>query len=457
VENSGVRVSNPATPRVANVAIIGAGWAGAAAALTLARAGTCVTVFEATKVAGGRARRVEKGDRIFDNGQHLLLGAYSRSIGLIQSLYGANTSCVIERKTMSLRTAPSTLSPLTLNTHSLPAPLHLLAGLIGAKGFTASEKLSTCLWSARYLLREYPPINMTVASLIAEQPICVRELMWEPLCVAALNTPAERASARVFVEVLRRSFLGDRSASDMVIPRVDLSALLPDPALAEVVRLGGDVQYGTAVIDVTINPETSKGIVRARDSTQEFDYVIIATGPQHVSRLLAHIPEAKPIADTLSEFAYEPISTLHFEFAAGLDAESAAMLMLDGAPGQWLFAHRLPNGHVRASVVISAHHREEPEAQIMREGLAQLRRSYALPQPVWQQLVTEKRATYSCTPAQNQLLHTLPQSVGCIHFAGDWCVPDLPATLESAVTAGENAANAILKSITTITRACPEQ
>jgi hydroxysqualene dehydroxylase len=447
MENSRVQVAADRK----RVIVVGAGWAGAAAALALAEAGVKVTVYEAAKIAGGRARRVEKGERAFDNGQHLLLGAYSRSMAMMQRLHGNALPTIVDRKPLSLVTAPHASAALSLHTRSIPAPLHLLVGLIGATGLTIAEKLSTCLWSSRYLLRELPVPHLTVAALIAAEPKRVCALLWEPLCVAALNTPAERASARVFVEVLRRSFLGDRRASDMIIPRTDLSALLPEPALARVACLGGDVQCGNVVVDVAINPANQRCIVQLRDSIQEADAVVIATGPQHVSRLVARVPAAESVAAALSDLAYEPISTMHFEFAAGLDAEGAAMLMLDGEPGQWLFTHRLANGHVRASVVISAHYREQPEDQLMHEGLRQLRRSYALPAPVWQQLVTEKRATYSCSPSQNQLLHALPKQIGRIHFAGDWCVPELPATLESAVISGENAARAVIEQLRSAT------
>ena len=57
------------------VAVIGGGWAGCAAAVTLAAAGVPVTLFEQAKTLGGRARRVERNGIVLDNGQHLLVGA----------------------------------------------------------------------------------------------------------------------------------------------------------------------------------------------------------------------------------------------------------------------------------------------------------------------------------------------------------------------------------------------
>ncbi|TAF99148.1 MAG: FAD-dependent oxidoreductase [Betaproteobacteria bacterium] len=443
VQNGGLRLKH-------RVAVIGAGWAGAAAALTLARADVAVTVFEAAKIVGGRARRVEKTERSFDNGQHILLGAYDRSLALIASLHGEHVDHVLERRSLSMRMAAHLPEPLVLRAGAGPAPLHLATGLLAARGLTISEKVATCLWATKYLLCARPAASATVSELINEQPRRVRALLWEPLCVAALNTPAERASAGVFIEVLRRSFLPNRSASDMMLPRVDLSALLPEPALAEVVARGNTVLTSSVVMALR-NEDAGVSLV-TRDAEHAFDQVIIATGPQHVARLLESFEHSQLLRHALESLHYEPISTLHYEFSAGMDPTDAAMLMLDGAPGQWLFAQRLPNGRVRTSVVISAHHRADDEADLLRNGLAQLRQSFALPEPIWSQLITEKRATYSCTPAQVELLSHLPRAVGEVRFAGDWCVPELPATLESAVISGERAAQAIIQSLPKLTR-----
>lgn len=423
------------------VAVIGAGWAGCVAALTLARRGHSLTVFEAARVPGGRARRVEHDGRRFDNGQHLLLGAYQRTLAVIGSLHARGAVAALQRLPLLLQTAPRLAREVRVRAPALPAPLHLLVALAGVRGLTVAERIATLHWAGLILHGRSPVADsLTVAQLTATQPTAARELLWFPLCVAALNTPAEQASATVFVEVLRRSFNGSPENSSLVIPQADLTELLPAPALREVAALGGEACLGTPVDSVSA-ADPAGVTVRLAGGERRFDAAIIATGPQHVARLLPW--DSSGLAAGLASLHYEPISTLHFDFAyvfPGVDP-AVPMLMLDGDPGQWLFWQRLPNGHLRASVVISAHHRREPEAAVAAVTLAQLRRSYDLPAPVWQQLITEKRATYACTPEQYRRLRALPvQRPGRIQFAGDWCVPELPATLESAVVAGERAA-----------------
>ena len=423
------------------VAVIGAGWAGAAAALPLARAGTTVTVFEATNSIGGRARVIGKDGRQFDNGQHLLLGAYERSLALVGSLHASLDEALL-RIPLGLNTAPGVASHLRMHAPNVAAPMHLLLAIATARGLSLSDKFFTLVWAAQHLRGQVISDTATVSEIINDQPEVARRLLWEPLCIAALNTPPEVASARVFVEVLRRAFAGDQRASDLIIPRVDLSQLFPAPAMAEVVKLGGEMHLANPVLAISQNGACVR--VATRHDTHEFDQLVVATGPQHVSRLLADEPAASDIVRTLNELKYEPITTLHFEFDEMAPSASTCMLMLDAAPGQWLFWQQLPNRHWRASVVISAQHRTQSENELTAATLTQLRRGYRLPKPIWHIVVTEKRATYACTPAQTQRLSALPQRIGKLLFAGDWCYPELPATLEAAVISGERAAGLIL-------------
>ena len=71
----------------ARVAVVGGGWAGCAAAVTLAAAGLPVTLIEQAPTLGGRARRVVQHGIEVDNGQHVLLGAYRQTLALVADVH----------------------------------------------------------------------------------------------------------------------------------------------------------------------------------------------------------------------------------------------------------------------------------------------------------------------------------------------------------------------------------
>ncbi len=75
-----------ATSARRSIAVIGAGWAGCAAAVELARRGCAVHVYEAARIAGGRARRIDLHGHAVDNGQHILLGAYRDTLHLMHQV-----------------------------------------------------------------------------------------------------------------------------------------------------------------------------------------------------------------------------------------------------------------------------------------------------------------------------------------------------------------------------------
>src|SRR3954468_24260827 len=105
------------------VAVVGAGYAGLAAAVALTRAGAAVSVFETNRTPGGRARRVEYRGTLLDNGQHLLLGAYRETLALIR---GAGAP---ERALLRLPLPLVFPGRFRLRAPRLPAPLHLAAAL----------------------------------------------------------------------------------------------------------------------------------------------------------------------------------------------------------------------------------------------------------------------------------------------------------------------------------------
>jgi len=161
------------------VAVVGGGWAGCSAALTLAEAGVAVTLYEASRTLGGRARAVELEGQPLDNGQHILLGAYEQSLQLIERLHPATP---LWRLPLTLEQPPA----FSLTCPRLPAPLHLLAGLLSARGLNWREKLAAAHWAHTMLRDTATPRELTVSQLTRTQPEKLRNALWHPLCVSPL-------------------------------------------------------------------------------------------------------------------------------------------------------------------------------------------------------------------------------------------------------------------------------
>ncbi|MCL2636687.1 MAG: hydroxysqualene dehydroxylase HpnE, partial [Betaproteobacteria bacterium] len=260
------------------VAVIGGGWAGIAAAVELTAAGAAVTLFEAGRVLGGRARVVNVGGRRLDNGQHILLGAYRETLALMRRV-GADPDRLLARH--PLRIVDNAGFRLALP--RLPAPLNLVGGLLAARGVGWREKWRTARWMQNLKRQGFRLADDdSVAAWLdtAGQSGRLRRHLWQPLCLAALNTPAEEASAQLFANVLRDS-LGSarRGDTDLLLPRCDLGRLLAEPAGDWLLAHGVTLRRRTRVRALHAGGEAV-----AIDGEQ-YAAAIIATAPQHAGRL----------------------------------------------------------------------------------------------------------------------------------------------------------------------------
>ena len=435
--------------RKPSVAIIGAGWAGCAAAVELSRRGAKVTLFEAARTLGGRARRVDHQGTTLDNGQHILLGAYRDTLHLMQTV-GLRPSEALLRLPLQMR-YPAGSCGMDLVAPRIPAPFHLVWAVLRAKGLTFSDKLSLARFSsaARWMKWELNT-DCTVSELLErfDQTEPLIRLMWRPLCVAALNTPPERASARVFLAVLRDSLGARRSASDMLIPRQDLSSLLPDAAAAYVEHHGGHVQAGAQVRNVT---RTSEGWQVETDAINKaFDALIIATPPAQAQTLLAGL---NPEVAAQMQFAYEPITTCYLQYAPTIKLPSVFYALPDDPENhrwaQFIFDRGQldPTQAGLMAVVISASGLaiDQGNEALVAEVLLQIASDLDMPALMntqWHRIITEKRATFACTPD----LHRPANDTGMpgLFLAGDYTAGEYPATLEGAVRSGLAAARGLM-------------
>ncbi|TFW28911.1 hydroxysqualene dehydroxylase HpnE [Massilia horti] len=434
------------------VAVAGGGWAGCAAAALLARAGCAVTLYEAARTLGGRARAVELDGRMLDNGQHILLGAYSDTLGLLRTV-GVDPKRALLRLPLQLRYPPGS-GGMDFVAPRLPAPMHMLAGLLTAKGLTRADKLALARFTTTARWMEWRlDVDCSVSEMLErfDQTERLARLMWRPLCLAALNTPPDQASARVFLAVLRDSLGARRAASDMLVPRLALGELFPAAAAAFVEGRGGSVRLGAAVTGLAQADGCWQ--VQAKGVQTVFDAVVLATPPWQSATLIETLPGTDALRAQLAAFEYEPIATCYLQYAphVHLDLPFCALLDDPGSDywGQFVFDRgQLDPGHagLLAVVVSSA----GPAAQASREQLAaslarQLADAFGRPElasPVWSQVVTEKRATFACTP--NLARPANETGLPGLVLAGDYTASSYPATLETAVRSAKQAATAIL-------------
>lgn len=403
------------------VAVIGGGWAGIAAAVELTAGGAEVTLFEAGRVLGGRARSISVDGRRLDNGQHILLGAYRETLALMRQI-GADPQQLLERRPLQVVDNAG----FRLALPRLPAPLNVAWGLLAARGVSLGEKLKTAWWMESVKRRRFRlPHECTVAAWLdgAGQTGRLRRHLWEPLCLAALNTPAERASAQLFANVLRDSLGSARRAdTDLLLPRTTLGSLLPEPAAAWLSDKGARLQLGTRVAQLDARAD---GV--AVDG-EHFAAAILATAPQHAGKLW---PELS------IDYAYEPIATVYLQYPPPTRL-AFPLHNLIGHGGQWV----IDRGDGLLACILSGHGawEEEDDETLVGSLIAEL----AFPGiPRWQKVVREKRATFSSRPGLIRPgCHT---SHRALMLAGDYTWADYPATLEGAVRSGRQAARQLLQ------------
>lgn len=439
------------------VAVIGAGWAGCAAAVEATRLGHSVTLFESARVAGGRARRVDssfKGQPMaLDNGQHILIGAYTETLRLMHTL-GVDPGSSLLRLPLRLQfpggeglAFPSaTVFSAWPGGPRWPAAWQAAWGIAMARGWAWGDKASLLKLSLRWRAGGFVCApGLSVAALCKDlSPRALRGLV-EPLCVSALNTPADRASAQVFLRVLKDALFSQPGGADLLLPRTDLSALLPDAALAWLAARGPAPRLGVRVQALTrLGPgwqlSVSGGSVS--ELTDEiFDAVLLACPPQEAARLASGTDADACWAAQAAGLQHEPIATVYARVVPG---ESSAtklpqpMLALHcsaDAPAQFVFDRGQlggPEGLLAFVVSASVGDKALISAQVLAQGQAQLGLKLELVQTI-----VEKRATFACTPG---LLRPAAQIAPGLLACGDYVAGPYPATLEGAVRSGLHAA-----------------
>jgi squalene-associated FAD-dependent desaturase len=453
----GERILKPGA--MADVIVIGGGVAGLAAATCLAGRGARVTVVEARPHLGGRASSFvdpATGETV-DNGQHILMGCYRETFAFLKRI--GSMSRVRVQPSLAVPVVDTAGRRSVLTCPPLPAPWHLLGGVIewdalGWKDRLSVLRLGTPVRTEQRRLRGATGLmacspEETVENWLVRngQTPRLREMLWDPLALAALNQPPEEAAAPTFVRVLAEMFGPDPHAASIALPAVPLDALYVAPSRGFLEARGGEV-WTNALARVIVENGRAAG-VRARGNREIRAGAIVSTVPWFALRsLFDEVPPRlnRIVADAAHMGSY-PIVTVNLWFDR--DVLMTPFVGLPGRTMQWVFDRGAIMGsdvsHVSlvssgAAGVVGQH-----TDAIVSLALRELRdalppaRSATLRKA---SVVRERRATFSLAPGEpaRPLADTPLEG---FYLAGDWTETGLPGTIESAALSGHRAADAV--------------
>ena len=445
-----------ATP---DVIVIGGGVAGLAAATRLAECGARVTVVEARPHLGGRARSFvdpSTGETV-DNGQHILMGCYRETFAFLRRI-GAMSNVRVQ-PSLRVPSIDAAGKASVLSCPPLPAPWHLLGGVIewdalGWKDRLSVLRLGMPVKTEQRRLRGATGLMACSAEETVEswlirngQTARLREMLWDPLALAALNQPSREAAAPTFVRVLAEMFGRDPHAASIAFPAVPLGALYVAPGQDYVEARGGEI-VANALARVIVEGGRAAG-VRTRGGREIRAQAVVSAVPWYAIRaLFDEVPAPmRQVEANASRTGSCPIVTVNL----WLDRRvlGTPFVGLPGRAMQWAFdrgaitdssvSHVSLVSSGAASVVVMAND------AIVDLAMSELRDALPLARAAGVRkasVVRERRATFSLAPGQPARPGAETPLAG-FYLAGDWTDTGLPGTIESAAMSGHLAADVL--------------
>ncbi|MBI3323450.1 MAG: FAD-dependent oxidoreductase [Candidatus Omnitrophica bacterium] len=455
-----------------HVVVIGGGFAGLRAAVSLADAGCRVTVLESRVGLGGRARSFvdPATGEVVDNGQHLFLSGYRHTMEFLERLGTRQKIFFQDRLKVGFAQPGGRISEL--DCPAAPAPWHLLLGILRSSRLGLRDKLSLGrIW--RDIQQSIPGTtfgNCQVPGTDAEtveqwltrmgQGAGSRAGFWDPLTIAALNEDPRRVSAIGLRAVLRTLMAGPWAEARLGVPLVGLSDLYVPAAQRAIEEKGGEVHMNRPAAGLEAEGSRVSAVLLADGSRVTADAVVSAVPPAALLRILPRpLRENGPLAQNLARFSTSPIISVNL----WLDRPLPPLLFvaLIGTRFQWLFNKPAIFGGARinpgtensrpsyVALILSAAHdfigRPNDElVRLAREDLSACFPSMREASITRSQVVREREATVSLTVGMERLRPGPATPLENLFLAGDWTATGLPATIESAVASGQNCARALL-------------
>jgi len=437
-----------------HVVVIGGGLAGLAASIALTDQGIRVCLLEKNPRLGGRATsyRLPTGEYI-DNCQHVTLRCctnledFYRRIGVADKIHYYEHLLFSDSKHRRAGIKPS----------RLPAPFHLAPSFAAFTLLTIKDKFSI----ARAMLRILRsggsprlPRGMTMLDWLrrAKQTPAAIDRFWRVVLVSALNEVLERTDAGYGILVFWKAFLSNPAAFGVGIPAVPLAELYAS-CCERIERNGGEVRTRCAVDDVCVSNGSAIGVRLEDGNRVTADYYVVAVPFDRLLKLAPAEIRGTEIFANLANLGASPITGVHMWFDRPLMSEP--FLTSVDHTIQWVFNKAAPGAAEGAEtgqylqIVISASHELSDRSQqeiidICGRELCDLLPAAGEAKLMRAVVIRENAATFSPAPGCDRWRPSQKTPIRNLFLAGDWTQTGWPATMESAVRSGYQAAEAIL-------------
>lgn len=422
------------------ILIIGGGLSGLSSAVLLSKIGYSVEIIESTPKLGGRTYSLNYNGINVDNGQHILMECYNNTLEYIDII--GSRDLFEFQKSLSINYVNDRKELFKFKIPKYFYPINSLIGLMTFRLLKVKDRLSILKMLLKLKKNETNIfIDITVHEFLSRnnQSEEVISSFWESLVVSTMNTTTKIASTKMFIDMIKIIFFTDKRSFNIVIPKVDLSKALIDPAIQYLKAKGVQISTSERLLSVSIEKGKAIQVITNKRTITDFD-LLISSIPEYSLNKVDFINSTQSIA--LPKLKYSPIVTVHVWL--NYNPFNEKMYNLVGSQFDWLFNHGTHISLVKsnASELVTM-----DKNLVIKIVFSELKKYFTILSKTEIKsyiVLKEKHATFVPDIDSIKQRQSISNLIKNFYICGDWTNTGLPGTIEGAIKSGKLIANEII-------------